>query len=275
MIDSERLIPTPRRAARYVELSTSKAIQTALWQARETGDPSLVIGRSGVGKSAAIAEILADGQALGCTMTAAYHDRTGIYRMLLEVYGIHAPRRGTTKELSERVYGEIRGRYEDIEPLIIDEYQGIELTALRELLKVQDALGMALVLVGNGETIAERRKTEQQEAMEQIINRYGLTVRIDGLLDSDFEALADEWMVEPTPHTRAAVQAYGRRFSLHQLTMLLRQARELAAIGPTRFEHLQTVVALANPDRLTVFSPPVTKLSHRRAQAQNDDKNQP
>lgn len=267
MRDDDRMMPRPERAARYVDISTTAIIRTALERSLSKGKPSLVIGPPGCGKSAAIAELMAQHEAVGRTVTAAHHNTSGIYRMLLDAYDRPEPARGTLHELERRVYSEIPavdgGDY--IAPLILDEYQGIEPLALRELLKVQETLRFALVLVGNAETLAERGRADQQIAMQQIRLRFGYRQQIEGLLDSDFDTLADEWLVEDDADTRGAVAAYGRGYSLHQLTMLLADARELAAIGPTRLEHLRAIVALDNHDRLSVFSAPVASLKARRA----------
>ena len=257
IFDRKSALPAPRRAARYVEISTSGVIQTAVDRAVTTGKPSRVIGPSGVGKSAAIAELLHSHLAVGCTITAAHQNVRGVLRLLFEVYGFTDPGRNSLIEMERGLIEDLSHRRRmmgGLDPVILDEYQNIQPLALRELLTLQEHLGIPLICVGNGETIAQRNKVDQLRAMEQITNRFKFKATIEGLLDSDFDLIAAEWNVEQVPATRAVVAAYGRNHSLHQLTMLLADARSLAAIGPTRLEHLRAVVQLYDPDRLPLMT---------------------
>ncbi|KQX34094.1 hypothetical protein ASD04_17795 [Devosia sp. Root436] len=262
--DSYNLV-LPRRATRYVEISTGTIIRNALDQAISSGHPARIVGPSGIGKSGVIAEILDEGLALGCEVRLPDSSPRGVYRMLLRLYEIKVTNT-TLNELADRVYREIpeRNHGEWIEPIILDEFQSIEPLALRELLRVQSKIGFGLLLVGNGETVVKRANADQVRAMEQINNRFGMDIKIDGLLDSDFDRVADEWAVENEASTRDALARYGRQFSLHQLVMLLTSARKLSGIGTVRMEHLRAMVELTNRSRLPVLDDHAKPAEHRR-----------
>lgn len=249
------MLKIPKRPPRYVELSTGAIIRAALSDAVKSGRPARVIGPSGVGKSGAVADLIVKHDAIGCEITAKDKTIAGIYKLILELLEVRHFAQ-TTNDLSEEVYSTHVRRLADGAVIVLDEYQNIQPFALRELLAVQELLGLSLLLVGNGSTIIDRKKVMEERAFSQIQNRFGMQVEVPMLLDVDFDRLADEWSVEEVEATRKMVALYGRSFSLHQLIDLLTGAREASVVGPVRMQHLHDQVARRNPARLPYLAQP-------------------
>lgn len=245
-------IVDPRRAARFVETAAVAEIRTAIEYAERSLYPVRIIGKPGTGKTTALRYLAAEIGAVYVQAAAAHRNLRGMYQMVLAAYGRSAPNT-TEAELADRVYEEIGDRYE-VPTLFLDEYQTLEPRSQRELLNIQETKCFGLVLAGNAETLAERKDTA---ALEQILDRLGMDLRLDGPTVDDCRNFCIEFNVEGKD-AYAAVENFGGKTNLRQLVALLEEARDIAGhVGSIQRKHLETALLLKRNARsaLKLFEP--------------------
>ncbi|WP_157019840.1 ATP-binding protein [Mesorhizobium xinjiangense] len=240
----------------FVEISAVRIIHTAIDRAMAWQYPSRVISCPGMGKTTALRHFERELGAVYCLVKAQHKDTAGMYLMLLEAYGLR--RHGkTARDDANQVYREL-ARTEFVQdtfqlvqherPLLVDEYQTLEATALRELLNIVEECRIPLVLCGNGERLAKERKADRA-ALEQVWNRVRPTYRVDPPDADDCRSIAIEFDVEFDRATYAALAAYGSRSSLRDLVCLLGEARAVAGAGVLKLHHIETAVLTIHDSR--------------------------
>ena len=233
----------------FVEITAVRIIRTAIDRAMAWQYPSRVISRPGMGKTTALRHFERELGAVYCMVKAQHKDTGGMYLLLLEAYGLY--RQGkTARDDANQVYRELtRSEFvgegwqvvQHKRPLLVDEYQTLEATALRELLNIVEECRIPLVLCGNGERLAKERKADRA-ALEQVWNRVRPTYRIDVPDADDCRAIAIEFNVEFDHATYAALAAYGDSTSVRDLACLLGEARAVADVGVITLHHIETAV---------------------------------
>lgn len=255
----------PRRASRFVEISSSREVLGAMDYACRTRCPVKVTGMPGTGKTTALQHHAKQYSAVYCQVGESQKGARGLYQMLLAAYGrpVHA---GTTGELANSVYTNMVISW-DVQPLIVDEYQTLEPAIVRELLNVQETLEIPLILAGNGETLV-RRKSDTK-ALLQIADRVDFEVEVGGMTAEDCELVAIEYGVEGNDAFQAA-RNYGLQTNVRQLVRLIEHAQMLAGDGQhveelytreqpaVRYEHLEAalLVKRGRKEALHLFSSP-------------------
>lgn len=233
----------------FVEISAVRTIRAAIDRATNWQYPSRVISRPGMGKTTALRHFERKLGAVYCMVKAQHKDTAGMYLMLLEAYGLY--RRGkTARDDANQIYHDLTRSEFDGDgwqvvphkrPLLVDEYQTLEATALRELLNIVEECRIPLVLCGNGERLAKERKADRA-ALEQVWNRVRPTYRIDAPDADDCRNIAIEFDVEFDHATYAALAAYGDSTSVRDLVCLLGEARAVAEVGVITLHHIETAV---------------------------------
>jgi hypothetical protein len=195
-----------------------------------------------------------------------------MYLMLMEAYDITSRRiigrgQGGAREHSEILYERLpRRRWNGSEwascqhtkPLLVDEYQALDATALRELLNIAEECKIPLVLCGNGERLAKERPSDKK-ALEQIWNQARPTFRVDPPDVSNCQALAIEHNVVFDKAVYAALESYGGRSSVRDLVCLLEEARAVAGTGAIQLAHIETAVLTIHGrrDALKLLTPAI------------------
>lgn len=243
----------------FVEINAVKVIRQAIDRASQWKYPARVISKPGMGKTTALRHFESELDAVYCLVKAQHKDTAGMYLMLLEAYGLHIWKktaRDHAKQLYEQLHSASRGQHVNgrwvtglnARPLLVDEYQTFEATALRELLNIVEECEIPLVLVGNGERLAKERRDERP-ALDQVWSRVRPTYRIDPPDADDCRSLAIEFNVEFAPENYAALAAYGERTSVRDLVCLLDEARATASAGMIRHAHIRTAVMTIHGSR--------------------------
>lgn len=233
----------------FVEISAVRTIKAAIERAMHSECPTRVISGPGMGKTTALEHFQRELGAAYCSVRARHKDTAGMYLMLMEAYGFH-PRGKTARHHSQQLDNDLartdfdgeewrRVRHE--KPLLVDEYQTLEATALRELLNIVAACKIPLVLCGNGERLA-RERVSDAPALRQIWNRVRPTFHIDPPDADDCRAIAINFNVEFAPATYEALAAYGDKTSVRDLVWLLADARAVAGAGVIKLHHIETAV---------------------------------
>lgn len=240
----------------FVEISAVRIIRTAIERATAWQYPSRVISRPGMGKTTALRHFERELDAVYCMVKAQHKDTAGMYLMLLEAYGLY--RHGkTARDDANQVYRDLtRSEFvgegwqvtQHERPLLVDEYQTLEATALRELLNIVEECRIPLVLCGNGERLAKERKADRA-ALAQVWNRVRPTYRIDPPDADDCRTIAIEFDVEFDHATYAALAAYGGRSSVRDLVCLLGEAKAYASAGVIKLHHIETAVLTIHDSR--------------------------
>lgn len=238
----------PRSTTRFVHTTASRQIKDAIAAAIDLGYPTLITGEPGTGKTTALLYHTAQFTGVYCQVGYASRTVKGMYQMLLDAHGI-AVDRAFLKELSELVYWQLKPAFEAERGrlLIVDEVQTLDLSALRELLNIQETCRIPLVLSGNIERLA--RTKSHDSALEQINSRIGMRVRLGKPFPEDCRDLAIEFNVEGKD-AYAAVEAYGARTSIRDLVKLLEVAERITGgVGSIKLGTLEHALLTLNGDQ--------------------------
>jgi DNA transposition AAA+ family ATPase len=234
---------------KFVEISAVSVIRAAIDRALSWPYPSRVISRPGMGKTTALRHFEGEVGAVYCMVKAQHKDTPGMYQMLMAAYGMYREGK-STRDDALQVYRDLKRSAFDGEnwtlrrhdrPLLVDEYQTLEATALRELLNIVEECQIPLVLCGNGARLAKERKADQA-ALDQIWNRVRPTYQIDPPDGDDCRKLAVEFDVEFDRATYDALAMYGANTSVRDLVCLLGEARAVAGPGVIKLHHIETAV---------------------------------
>lgn len=202
------------RAVRYVETSAAQMIRTALSIATKFRFPVLAVGAVGVGKTAALRQLKAEGAAAYWEVTQHTKGVKPMFLKLLDAYHI-MPYHQFTYELGDQVRRNLEGNRL---PLLVDEYQNLAPIVLRELLSVQERCGFPLLLAGNRERLASTKR--DKGAMEQIESPIGAVFHIGLPTREDCINIGVEYNVEGRD-AYEAIANFGQNTSLRRLCFLL------------------------------------------------------
>lgn len=228
----------------FVEIGAVRRIRGAISAAMESPYPSYIVSDPGYGKTTALFHS-AQGQGGAYVQIGEAHKNiAGMYLAVLGAFNILA-RSTYERELFNQVVNDLSPRRYQLDAprrlLIVDEFQTFEDRTKRELLKIQETCGFALVLAGNSERIMSSGKKDVK-ALQQIEDRIGVRVALPPLDDDDCVAIGSAYGVEGMDAYRA-VTAFGTGTNVRALARLLQQAKRLTGgTAAIQIHHIKTAV---------------------------------
>lgn len=211
--------------------------------------PSRIISPPGRGKSTALRHLAKEFDGAYIEIGATDKDVMGMYLSLLNVlngfyFGNPNKKRDALQSLSIALGGVACNVSDNKKLVIVDEFQTLEDTAKRELIRVQEDLGIALVISCNPERLAGGNE-KPSRAIRQIEDRIGLNIELPALDDEDCDLIAQAYGVSGDDAVSAA-RALGAKTSARELCRTLQYARltvpDGAAVRLTQIKN--AVVAL-------------------------------
>jgi DNA transposition AAA+ family ATPase len=234
---------------KFVETDTYRKVKQAISYAVSLKKPVLVYGEPGLGKTVALLRIAAETGARLMTITQRSKGTRGMYEGIVRSFG-YAPSGQYLHHLideAQRV-AKLNDFLLDYTPeylksrlLMVDEYQTLEPTALRELLEFCMNMQLPLLLCGNAESLAYRAK-ESRQAIEQLRQRIFMRIEVGKPSARDCRDIGISFNVEGVD-TYAALTNFGRNTSLRELVDLLQKANViLGGSGSIKLPTLETAL---------------------------------
>lgn len=230
----------------FVEISAVQRIRDAISYAIADAYPSYIVSDPGYGKTTALFYLAQEFGGAYCQIAEVNKNISGMYMALLEAFGI-LPNNMYEKDLFQQVIRDLSpSRYAPPQPrkiLIVDEFQTLEDRTKRELLKIHETCGFALVLSGNSERIVSSGSGKKDvKALQQIEDRIGMRVALPPLDDGDCEQIGVAYGVEGMDAYRA-IKAFGTQTNVRALVRLLQQAKRLAGgTAAIQLHHIKTAL---------------------------------
>lgn len=222
-----------------IETSVSRLFFGVCDKARERNWNAALIGPTGCGKTrSALAYVEAQpGAHLFCMTAVTGNALRDLLLALAETLGVFVPETRPIAEIQRRLFAyDLRDRL-----LIIDEAQNLKHQAFREVLNLHDFAGLPIAFCGNNELL--KRVNVDTGAFAQISDRIALREQIDGITESDCDALASSFGVEGHDAQRL-VRCLGTRFRARALIRVLTEARERAGSKSIKGQHVREAIEL-------------------------------
>ncbi len=126
--------------------------------------------------------------------------------------------------------------------LVVDEFQTMEDAVKRELFRIHETCGFALVLGGNAERIATSGKKDPV-ALQQIESRIGARFFLPNLDQGDCELIAKAYGVKDEAALGAAL-TLGTKGNARELVQTLQMARHGAQGGAVSLSNIREALVL-------------------------------
>ncbi|WP_066718658.1 MULTISPECIES: AAA family ATPase [Hyphomicrobiales] len=207
---------------RFVETEVSRLIFDVIEDARENTICAAIVGNPGVGKTMALEAYQASHpKARVVTATAVMSgSMLALFKHVAYELGVY-PDKGLS-DLQQRLFGcDFTGA-----ALLIDEAQNLPLKAVRELLYLWEKCDLPLIFCGNAEVL--KRVNVDHGAFAQISRRVPRREQINGILDSDADAITNTFGVEGMD-CYALMRKIGAKFHADGVVQVLTRARRIAA----------------------------------------------
>lgn len=230
----------------FVEISAVRRIRDAISYAVQDAYPSYIISDPGYGKTTALFYLAQEFGGAYCQIGEVNKNIAGMYMALLHAFQI-APTSMYEKDLFQQVLRNLSSDFDmssqGRKVLIIDEFQMLEDRTKRELLKIHETCGFALVLAGNSERIMSSGSGKKDvKALQQIEDRIGMRVALPSLNDADCEQIGVAYGVEGMDAYKA-IKAFGGNTNVRNLVRLLRYAKRLAGgTAAIQLSHIEMAV---------------------------------
>ncbi|WP_417689464.1 AAA family ATPase [Roseibium sp.] len=223
---------------RFVDIEASREIRKAMEIAKDIPQyPVLISSKPGMGKTTALKHHAEDKGTFYCEAGQASKSTKGMLKMLIDATGYSSGYQ-YIKDLSETAIERLSVEYFGPMMIIVDEVQTLELSAFRELLRLQEMCGFSLVLSGNDRRLARTRI--QDSALDQIVSRLGLRVELGAPTEEDCRNIGIDFDVEGKD-AYDALRNFGHQTSVRDLVRLLTFAEQLrGASGSIQMHHLKT-----------------------------------
>lgn len=228
----------------FVEIKAVSRARDAVRFAMLMPYPSRIVSPPGLGKSTALRHLAEEFGGAYLEIGATDKDVLGMYLALLRAfdgYQFGNSRRGALESVSMELRSRASHTLGRKDVVIIDEFQTLEDTAKRELLRLQEEFGIALVLSGNPERLADGSRGPSR-AIQQIEDRIGLNVELPALDDEDCDLIAAAYGVSGDDAISAA-RALGAKTNARDLCRVMQYARLTAPQGASvRLTHIKNAV---------------------------------
>lgn len=215
----------------FVETSVFRVINAALTRSERSTWNALVIGAPGVGKSRAIAEIVARAATVDLIPAIATMEVTpglgsATFELLNEVADIAGVMRGKSlAQIERRLMQE--GWYR-VRVIIFDEAQNLSLKAARTLLAISEATGRRMIFVGNPHVL--QLVNSVQAGIQQISRRLPIRETIDAIDNTDADLIASTFGCEGMDTFRA-VREIAQSSHADGIVKVLQEARIFAELA--------------------------------------------
>lgn len=228
----------------FVEIGAVRRIRSAISAAMDSPYPSYIVSDPGYGKTTALFHSAQEQGGAYVQIGEAHKNIGGMYLAVLLAFKI-SPDSTYERPLFDQIVRVISpSRWNMDAPrrlLIVDEFQTLEDRTKRELLKIQETCGFALVLAGNSERITSSGKKDVP-ALQQIEDRIGVRVALPPLDEADCIAIGSAYGVEGMDAYRA-ITAFGTQKNVRALARLLQQAKRLTGgTAAIQLQHIKTAV---------------------------------
>lgn len=226
------------RQSRHVDIAASREVRAALELAVRRRCVVRITGHSGTGKTFALKHHGSDFHAEYFECTGYLKNTRGVFIMLYGEGGL----RLQTHKLVEAVEGRLESRawHNSQCPLILDEWQNLELPAQREVLRLADRFEVPMVLACNHKSLFSGRR--QTDALEQINSRVVAEFSTLPLSAADALSIAIDRNVEGA-EARRTVALLATKLDFRQLNNFLDEAAAATGgAGSIRIEHLKMAV---------------------------------
>lgn len=228
----------------FVEIKAVSRARDAIHFAMLMPYPSRIISPPGLGKSTALRHLAKEFDGIYLEIGATDKDVGGMYLSLLAALGAFYfgnSKRGALESLALALGSAARHVGGNKKLVMVDEFQTLEDTAKRELLRIQEEFGIALVLSGNPERLADGRRGPSR-AIRQVEDRIGLNVELPVLDDQDCDLIASAYGVSGDDAMSAA-RALGGKTNARELCRALQYARLTIPEGASvRLAHIKNAV---------------------------------
>lgn len=235
-----------------VETETVRIVREAAQLSLDLHLPVRLIGRPGTGKSCALWQVAKEMGGSYCEITAGIKKTKAMLESLLSSIGVKSGK-NYASDIEELVYHHFRTKEDFVDGewrtvtrfLVVDEVQTLEVTAFRELLRVQERCSLGLVLAGNKERLAGGKN--DADMLEQIDSRILPPWHLPGPSKRDCELIGSTFNVEGKD-AYSVLSAYGMATNFRALVHLLEIAQRLTAgaVGIRR-EHLEAGLRFIKP----------------------------
>lgn len=211
---------------RYIDTPTARIVRDNVQWAAKVSNNLLITGPAGIGKTAALNEVLRqDKRAVLITITPAQRAIGPVLSMVTEGFGYSSHSLSISALhglLSECLpYEAAAGRH-----LMVDEAQLLPADAMRQLLTYSDRTDWPLTIVFAGNEHALKRTRANAAGYDQIRSRIGKHVQIKGISSGDIEGFCIDWDVEARD-AYALMHAFGASRNCREVDKLLSEARRL------------------------------------------------
>ena len=253
------MLTTPWVSDVFVEIKAVERVRDAVLSAMMTPYPSHVISEPGRGKTTALCRLVKEFDGAYLELGEQQKSTGGLYRGLLDAIEAYHDPNAYERDLCDLVISNFARRKswssKGKDLLIVDEFQTAEDRTKRELLRLHETCGFALVLSGNSERIASTGKRDLK-ALQQIEDRIGMRVHLPNLDDDDCDKLAAAYGAEGQ-EAITAVRALGSKTNARNLARVLQRAQAMAGGNPVRLLHLRNAVLgiYGKPESLKLLQP--------------------
>lgn len=220
----------------FVVTETVQELQELFQSARLMRCINVVVGESGVGKTAAARDYCSKSNTWLITLSPAHSSVTECLQELAVELGL-GEIKGGKGPLSRAIRKSLTGKKGLV---IVDEADHLSIDGFEQLRAIQDATGVGMVLIGNpgGMSVIAQHRNDN---LTRLVSRMARTCKLDKVPDSDVEAIAAAWGINGKDELAEMKSIAKKPGALRILNNVLNQAWIMAAgeRAPLRKKHIK------------------------------------
>ena len=248
-------LPRSKPVVRFVDIAAARAVRSAIEMSVSLGEPTAIVGPSGTGKSSALQHYAPIYRATYCECADFNKTTIGVFRMLIAAYRLPTDAKHAA-DMADILYNRLAPHeswysrqypVDPPQPLFIDEWQTLEPSAQRELLRLTETCRIPLVVSGNGQSLRTRK---HMGALEQISTRLSSVFHTEQLTRDDAISICIDWNVEGAAE-RELVWRLAQAMPFRELNVRLVAARaDRGDAGSIRLANLAAAIhAIDAPEK--------------------------